>query len=111
MKASDEFSFLEAINDVRNHSLPLKLYPFRCLLQQVHVEHTLGPNVHHNPYHVAVLRLHLARNLEVLYPELRNEIVTSFTEVLDLAENSESRSEVCAIHSSGSTQSGRVYRR
>ncbi|KAN0100091.1 Cytochrome P450 [Tylopilus felleus] len=66
-KASeDEFSFLEAIND------------------QIHIEHLLGPEVHHNPYHVGVVRLHLTRNLEVLYPELRDEVIASFADVLDL---------------------------
>ena len=89
-KASDdEFSFKEAINDVRHHSLPLKLSLFQRLLQKIQVEHTLGPHIHHNPYHLAVLRLHLTRNLEALYPEIRDEIVTSFAEVLDLTENGE----------------------
>ena len=87
-KASDdEFSFLEAINDVGDHFLSVKLTPFQCLLQQVQVEHTLGPNVHHNPYHVAVVRLYLTRNVEVLFPEIRDEIVASFAEVLDLTGN------------------------
>jgi hypothetical protein len=69
-KASDdEFSFLEAVND------------------QVQVEYTLGRNVYQNHYHAAVVRLHLTRHIEVLYPEIRDEIVTSFAEVLDLTGN------------------------
>ncbi|KAF8549790.1 cytochrome P450 [Imleria badia] len=69
-KASNsELSFLAAIND------------------QIQIEHTLGPEIHYNPYHVAVVRNHLTRNLEVLFPVIRDEIVTSFTEVLDLKEN------------------------
>ncbi|KAF8549327.1 cytochrome P450 [Imleria badia] len=69
-RASDKvLSSLEAIND------------------QIQIEYTLGPEVHHNPYHVAVVRSHLTRNLEVLYPEIRDEIVTSFAEVLDLRGN------------------------
>ncbi|KAF8552682.1 cytochrome P450 [Imleria badia] len=69
-RASDKaLSSLEAIND------------------QIQVEYTLGPEVHHNPYHVAVVRSHLTRNIDVLYPEIRDEIVTSFAEVLDLKGN------------------------
>ncbi|KAF8128435.1 cytochrome P450 [Boletus edulis] len=68
-KASDEFSFMEAFND------------------RIPLEHLLGPDLYHNPYHIAVIRLHLIRNLDVLYPEIRDEIVASFAELLDLREN------------------------
>lgn len=89
-KASNsELSFLEAINDVSNHYLRLMLFPFQCRLQQIQIEYTLGPEIHYNPYHVAVVRHHLSRNLEVLFPALRDEIVTSFAEVLDLRANGE----------------------
>ncbi|KAI9463826.1 cytochrome P450 [Boletus coccyginus] len=67
--SSNELSSLEAINN------------------QIQLEHTLGPEVHHNPYHVAIIRSHLTRNLEALYSEIRDEIVTSFAEVLDLRGN------------------------
>ena len=97
-KASDnELSFREAINDVRNHSLPWQLSLFRCLLQSIQVEHTLGPEIHHNVSHVTVLRLRLTRNLGVLYPGIRDEIVTSFAEVLDLTENGE-ESRLTSVH-------------
>ncbi|KAF8435729.1 cytochrome P450 [Boletus edulis BED1] len=68
-KESDKLSFVEAIND------------------QIQVEYSLGHEVHHNSYHVSVVRLHLTRNLEVLYPHIRDEIVASFTDLLDLSEN------------------------
>ncbi|KAF8123587.1 cytochrome P450 [Boletus edulis] len=67
----NELSALEAINN------------------GIQLEHTLGPEIHHNPYHVEVLRSHLTRNLEVLYPEIRDEIVSSFADVLDLRGNGE----------------------
>ncbi|KAF8446215.1 cytochrome P450 [Boletus edulis BED1] len=66
---SNELSFVEAIND------------------QIQIEYSLGHGVHHNPYHASVIRLNLTRNLEVLYPHIRDEIVTSFTDLLDLSEN------------------------
>ena len=82
---------------MRNRCLPLKLSPFQFLLQQIQVEHTLEPNVHHDRYHIAVVRLHLTRNIEVLYPEIRDEIVTSFAEVLDLTESGE-ESRLTSVH-------------
>ena len=87
-KASDDdFSFREGINDVSNHSPLLQLSLFQCVLQQVQVEYMVGPHIYHNPYHLAVVRHHLTRNIEVLFPEIRDEIVTSFVEVLDLTGN------------------------
>ncbi|KAI9569397.1 cytochrome P450 [Boletus coccyginus] len=69
-KASDaEFSLAEAVND------------------QIRLGDTVGPEVHHNPYHLTVVRAHLTRNIDVLHPQIRDEVVTSFTEVLDLTGN------------------------
>ena len=85
--SNNELSSLEAINDVSDGFVLLKLFRVLHHLQQIQVEHTLGPEVHYNPYHVAVVRSHLTRNLEVLYSEIRDEIITSFAEVLDLRGN------------------------
>ncbi|KIJ13842.1 hypothetical protein PAXINDRAFT_80222 [Paxillus involutus ATCC 200175] len=69
-KASDdELSLMEAANDSLN------------------LEYTLGHDVHHNPYHVAIIRSQLTRNLGILYTDLRDEIVTAFEEILDLRGN------------------------
>ncbi|KAH7886354.1 cytochrome P450 [Phlebopus sp. FC_14] len=65
----DQLSFLESAN------------------QALKVEYTLGPAVHHNPYHIAVIRSQLTRNLSILYPEIRDEIVTAFDDVLDLKDH------------------------
>jgi hypothetical protein len=48
------------------------------------LRYTTGPEVVDNPYHVAVVRSQLTRNLQVLYADIRDEIVTSFDDVLDL---------------------------
>ncbi|KAF8835739.1 hypothetical protein BDN67DRAFT_878696, partial [Paxillus ammoniavirescens] len=64
-KASDdELSLLEAINDNLN------------------IEYMLGHDVYHNPYHSAIIGWQLTRNLEILYPDIRDEIVTMFKETL-----------------------------
>ncbi|KIJ12301.1 hypothetical protein PAXINDRAFT_14916 [Paxillus involutus ATCC 200175] len=69
-KASDdELSFRDAINDSLN------------------TEYTLGHSVHHNPYHFSIIRSQLTRNLGILYPDIRDEIVTAFEETLDLRGN------------------------
>ncbi|KAF9237102.1 cytochrome P450 [Melanogaster broomeanus] len=65
----DELSFLEATND------------------SMKVEYTLGHNIHHNPYHIPIIRSQLTRNLGVLYPDIRDELVTAFEETLDLKGN------------------------
>ncbi|KAF8844183.1 cytochrome P450 [Paxillus ammoniavirescens] len=65
----DELSFLEATND------NLKL------------DYTMGHDIHHNPYHVAIIRSQLTRNLATLYPDIRDEIVTAFEDTLDLRGN------------------------
>ncbi|KAF9237104.1 cytochrome P450 [Melanogaster broomeanus] len=51
------------------------------------VEYTLGHDVHHNRYHVPIIRSQLTRNLGVLYPEINDELVTAFEETLDLKGN------------------------
>ena len=58
----------------------------------------MGPEVHYNPYHVTVVRLHLTRNIEVLHPHIRDEVVTSFTEVLNLTENGEEYCSTCVFY-------------
>ncbi|KIJ13827.1 hypothetical protein PAXINDRAFT_13375 [Paxillus involutus ATCC 200175] len=69
-KASDdELSFAEATNE------DLKL------------EYMVGHDVYHNTYHVPIIRSQLTRSLGILYPEIRDEIVTAFEETLDLQGN------------------------
>ncbi|KIJ09985.1 hypothetical protein PAXINDRAFT_86692 [Paxillus involutus ATCC 200175] len=69
-KASDdELSFAEAANE------------------NLKMEYTLGHDVHHNPYHVAIIRLQLTRNIGVLCPDMKDETVVAFEEILDLRGN------------------------
>ncbi|KIJ07003.1 hypothetical protein PAXINDRAFT_91095, partial [Paxillus involutus ATCC 200175] len=69
-KASDdELSFAEAAND------------------NMKLEYTLGHDIHYNPYHIPIIRSQLTRNLGILCPDIRDEIVTAFEETLDLRGN------------------------
>ncbi|KAJ7086837.1 cytochrome P450 [Mycena belliarum] len=47
-------------------------------------EHTIGAAVMHNPYHVGAVRGSLTRNLARCFPEVRDEIVHAFDDVLAL---------------------------
>lgn len=49
----------------------------------------MAPEVHHNPYHIPIVRSQLTRNIGALYPEIRNEIITAFDDILDLNGNGE----------------------
>jgi hypothetical protein len=44
----------------------------------------MGHEVHDFPYQIAVIRSQLTRNIGKMYPEIRDEVVTAFDEVLDL---------------------------
>ncbi|KAF9233835.1 cytochrome P450 [Melanogaster broomeanus] len=51
------------------------------------IEYTLGHQIYHNPYHNVVLRSRLTRNIGILYPEIRDEVVTALEETLNLKDN------------------------
>jgi hypothetical protein len=55
--------------------------------QQLYVERTMGHEIHHNPYHVPIVRSQLTRSLGALCLEIRDEIITAFGDVLDLRGN------------------------
>ncbi|KAI3614209.1 cytochrome p450 [Moniliophthora roreri] len=60
-KAPDEcLSFEEAVND------------------SLQVEHTLGGPIHHDPYHIGVVRGALTKNLGVKFDEVSEEIAAAF---------------------------------
>ncbi|EIW87323.1 cytochrome P450 [Coniophora puteana RWD-64-598 SS2] len=66
-KAPDNvLSFLEATNDL------------------LRVEYTLGPRIHHDPFHIPIIRSQLTRSLGVLCTDIRDEIVTAFNDELPL---------------------------
>lgn len=58
-----------------------------CYQQELGVEHTLGHGIYNNPYHVNVLLSQLTRNIGALYPQIRNEIIIAFDDILDLSSN------------------------
>jgi hypothetical protein len=80
----DELSFMEAASNVSNCPILLELDRTKCHRQILNSRYMLGDEVHDTPYHVAVVRSQLTRNIGKMYPEIRDEVVTAFDEVLDL---------------------------
>ncbi|KAF9246259.1 cytochrome P450 [Melanogaster broomeanus] len=68
-RPDDELSAVEAAND------------------SMKVEHTLGHDIYHNPYHTPIIRSQLVRNIGTLYPDIRDEVVTALEDILDLKDN------------------------
>lgn len=51
-------------------------------MQSLAIEYTLGPAIHHNMYHVAIIRSQLTRNLGALFPDVHDEIIHSFADLI-----------------------------
>ncbi|KAG6329792.1 hypothetical protein ID866_9296 [Astraeus odoratus] len=51
------------------------------------IDYLIGKQIIDNPYHVTVVRTHLARNVAIYYPDVRDEIEAAFNEILDLNGN------------------------
>ena len=47
----------------------------------------MGSDLRYDAYHITVLRSQLPRKIGSLYPELRDEIITAFDDILDLDDN------------------------
>ena len=90
LRATDEeFSFMEASDEVSYCSIFMGLACTEYLRQRVSTRSIFGDEVHDWQYHVAAIRNQLTRNLATLYPEIRDEIVTAFDELLDLTGKGE----------------------
>ncbi|KDQ57928.1 hypothetical protein JAAARDRAFT_34744 [Jaapia argillacea MUCL 33604] len=64
-KAPDNvLSFAEAINE------------------SLAITYTLGSNVHHDGYHIPIVRSQLTRSLAKLFPDVRDEVAAAFTDVI-----------------------------
>lgn len=70
----------------------------------------MGLEILHNPYHVPIVRSQLTRNIGVLYPEIRDEIIMAFDDVLDLRGNGEHCVPISVvIHAYMGHQNGRMF--
>ncbi|KAL4076645.1 cytochrome P450 [Scleroderma yunnanense] len=65
--------------------LPIDVMSFQDAMIQV--EYTLGPEFYHNPYHVTMIRIQFNRNLSALLSDMRDEMIVTLGEILDLKPN------------------------
>ncbi|KAL4063965.1 cytochrome P450 [Scleroderma yunnanense] len=84
-------SWLVILN--RNHSEDIikasedSLSFYEASTHTLQTEHTLGPEIRHNHYHISLIRSQLTRNLASLFPHMRDEFTVAFSELLDLKGN------------------------
>jgi len=57
------------------------------MIDAMQIPYTLGYTGIPNNYHMAVIRTKLTRNLGVIFPDLRDEIVDAFTQFIPLSDN------------------------
>ncbi|EPQ50638.1 cytochrome P450 [Gloeophyllum trabeum ATCC 11539] len=50
--------------------------------KQLQINYTLGRNIHENGYHIPIVRSQLTRSLTPLFPDVRDEIVAAFSDVV-----------------------------
>lgn len=84
----DMLSMPEATQQVRD--CPLLVFDrTECRWQRLPVHYTLGHEITDVTYHVANIVSRFTRNTGTLYPEMRDEIVTAFGDVLGLRGHGE----------------------
>ena len=55
--------------------------------QMIHMEYTFGPQIPHHHYHLTIIRTRLTRNLSVLLPGIKDEMVATLDGLLDMKPN------------------------
>lgn len=106
----DTLSFLEAANYASDDFPPAQSICIEYHQQQLQVEYTMSPQIHHNPYHIPILQSKLTRSIGALYPGIRDEIITALDDILDLNGNGEYPALLpFAIHECWNTQNGRAF--
>ncbi|KAF5379456.1 hypothetical protein D9615_006552 [Tricholomella constricta] len=62
--------------------------------EQIQVKYTLGPSISEDPYHIPIVRSQLTRNLPALFPEIREEVVAAFDDIILLKGNQWSKLKI-----------------
>ena len=55
--------------------------------QMIRMEYTFGPQMLHDPYHVTIIRTLVTRNLSALLPGIKDEMLATLDESLDMKPN------------------------
>ncbi|KAJ3480751.1 hypothetical protein NLI96_g8124 [Meripilus lineatus] len=46
------------------------------------IDHTLGPEIHHNSYHIPIIRSQLTRNIGAVFSAVKDELSLAFNEII-----------------------------
>lgn len=50
-------------------------------------DYVFGPEIIRSPYHIEAIRGQLTRNLEALFPDVRDEVVAAFNDTISTKES------------------------
>lgn len=83
--SDDQMSFTEAIGSIVAwcSSRGFQSMTFQQMLQ---TDYTLGPQICLEPYHVAVVRTSLTRNIATRFAEIMDEITAAFGDYVPIAD-------------------------
>ena len=56
--------------------------------------YTMGHAVFRNPYHINIIRVQLTRNLVSIFPEIHEEVVASFSDLISAVDDG----MFCTLH-------------
>ncbi|KAI0322977.1 cytochrome P450 [Amylostereum chailletii] len=71
----------DLVEDIRK--APESVLSFEeAILDIVQTDYTMGPEIQHNPYHVPIIRTQLTKNLAIVFPQMRDELVSAFTDAI-----------------------------
>lgn len=86
-KAPDHvLSAHEANNEVQAASFRERIEADGQHIQTIQTDYTIGPHIGDNPYHVHIVRNQLKRALPNLTPEVYEEMVDAFSELIPVTE-------------------------
>lgn len=78
----EELSFPDAANVVSTQSYCTIDLNAERPIQSLEIQYTAGPNIATNLYHVPLVRGQLTRNLHVLFPAIRDELISACNDLI-----------------------------
>jgi hypothetical protein len=82
----DVVSFRKAVNEVSAQCSRPPAQSVLNALQLLQLQYILGPEIAFDPYHVAVVRTPLTRNIGIKFPDIQDEIAVGFAEHMPMTE-------------------------
>lgn len=60
-------------------------------MQMLDIEHTLGPEIAADSWHNDLVRVNLTKNMDAVFPEVRDEVASAFEDYIPLCDDGEQR--------------------